>query len=475
MENKKTFGAYLCRRRKELGLTQREFAEKLYVTESAVSKWERGLSYPDVTILRSICAVLEISEHELLTASEDVEARRVEQLAGKYLRLMRNVRWGQYIFYGLIALCCLIGNLASRHTLSWFWIVLSSELLSASLTLTPVLVERKKGLWTMGTFTAALELLLLVCCLYTGGDWFIVALMGTLLALSTVFLPFVLREIELPPALSERKTSLYLLIETALLLLLLAACAWHSQGGWFAMAAMGSVFGLSLFFTPVVLYQAPLPEVLQSCKLSLYLGIETVLLLLLLGVGCLWSGGDWFAVAALGTLLGLTIVLLPICLRQLPLPEPYRRHKALLYLTAESALLLLLLAACSLHSGGGYFLRPALPLALFGLALPWGLLGILRYLPVGRWYRAALALFFAAGYWSISIGVIDRIVSWSGGIIMDGIHGFGFAFDFGDWSDVQIVGENVGAIIALSLAGLGALCLLGSILWRRRGFISRGE
>ena len=44
MENKKTFGEYICRRRKELGLTQREFAQRLFVTESAVSKWERGVS-----------------------------------------------------------------------------------------------------------------------------------------------------------------------------------------------------------------------------------------------------------------------------------------------------------------------------------------------------------------------------------------------------------------------------------------------
>lgn len=42
MENKKSFGAYICQRRKELGLTQKEFAQKLFVPDSGVSKWERG-------------------------------------------------------------------------------------------------------------------------------------------------------------------------------------------------------------------------------------------------------------------------------------------------------------------------------------------------------------------------------------------------------------------------------------------------
>ena len=45
MEDRKTFGAYILRRRKELGMTQKAFAEKLFVTESAVSKWERGVTY----------------------------------------------------------------------------------------------------------------------------------------------------------------------------------------------------------------------------------------------------------------------------------------------------------------------------------------------------------------------------------------------------------------------------------------------
>ena len=44
MENKKSFGAYICAQRKALGMTQKEFADKLFLTESAVSKWERGMS-----------------------------------------------------------------------------------------------------------------------------------------------------------------------------------------------------------------------------------------------------------------------------------------------------------------------------------------------------------------------------------------------------------------------------------------------
>lgn len=65
MEEKVTFGKFVIRKRKEKGLTQRELAEKLYVTESAVSKWERGISYPDISLVSDLCEILGISEHEI--------------------------------------------------------------------------------------------------------------------------------------------------------------------------------------------------------------------------------------------------------------------------------------------------------------------------------------------------------------------------------------------------------------------------
>ena len=91
-------------RRTALGLTQEQLAGKLGVSAPAVNKWERGNSYPDITLIRDICAILQVSEHELLTASEDVEARTAETLAKKYLSLLRRLRWIQYILYGGTAL-----------------------------------------------------------------------------------------------------------------------------------------------------------------------------------------------------------------------------------------------------------------------------------------------------------------------------------------------------------------------------------
>lgn len=44
MEDKRLLGEYIAEHRRALGLTQRQFAERLYVTDSAVSKWERGVS-----------------------------------------------------------------------------------------------------------------------------------------------------------------------------------------------------------------------------------------------------------------------------------------------------------------------------------------------------------------------------------------------------------------------------------------------
>ena len=396
MENKITFGSFILHRRKELGMTQKEFASKLFVTESAVSKWERGLSYPDITLLQNICAVLEISEHELLSGGEDTKQRNSDRLAAKYLRLTRNFRLTQYIIYGAVLLTCFVVNLCTSHSLSWFFIVLASVMTAASLTLVPALcaveakLERWKGTICFGSFVLSLELLLLTCAIYCRQSWFPVAGIAVFFGLCTVCLPFLLPKAPLPDKLDGCKLSLYIGIETVLLLLLLLVSCLYTHGNWFIVAAVSVLFGLGLFLLPVSLRQLDLPKWASRCKLSLYIGIETVLLLLLLLISCLYTHGDWFIIAAVSVLFGLGLFLLPVLLRQLVLTKWISDNKTLTYFVVETVLLLLVVFLGQLYVGDPHLLF-GLSLTMLILTLPWGIMAALRYLPVNGYYRASAA------------------------------------------------------------------------------------
>ena len=59
-------GTFIAHLRKEKGMTQKELAQQLNLSDKAISKWERGESYPEITILPKLSALLEVSADELL-------------------------------------------------------------------------------------------------------------------------------------------------------------------------------------------------------------------------------------------------------------------------------------------------------------------------------------------------------------------------------------------------------------------------
>lgn len=65
MENQ-IIGSLIAKRRKEKGMTQKDLADKLNITDRAVSKWERGICCPDISLLREIASILDISISELI-------------------------------------------------------------------------------------------------------------------------------------------------------------------------------------------------------------------------------------------------------------------------------------------------------------------------------------------------------------------------------------------------------------------------
>lgn len=74
MDAKKT-GKFICESRISHGMSQKELAKKLNITDKAVSKWERGISFPDISMLIPISEVLEISLYDILTGGDDDEQK----------------------------------------------------------------------------------------------------------------------------------------------------------------------------------------------------------------------------------------------------------------------------------------------------------------------------------------------------------------------------------------------------------------
>ena len=194
MTDKKAFGSFIKARRTEKNYSQKDLAELLYITEGAVSKWERGISYPDITLLSDICRVLDISEHELITASTDTETRRMKQEARKFRAIRSTWIRVPTISYCIALLICFICNLAVNHTLSWFFIVLTA--LICAFTFVPTVscfFESRKLLIFAGSTYLSICLLMYACAVYVGDlSWLVTACIGVLMGYTLVFGPMLL-------------------------------------------------------------------------------------------------------------------------------------------------------------------------------------------------------------------------------------------------------------------------------------------
>lgn len=76
----KSLGEIISSLRKEKGMTQSELAEKMNVTDKAVSKWERNLSCPDVNSIPKLAEVLGITVEELLNAQTKKESNKLDEI-----------------------------------------------------------------------------------------------------------------------------------------------------------------------------------------------------------------------------------------------------------------------------------------------------------------------------------------------------------------------------------------------------------
>lgn len=148
-------GAFIAACRKEQKLTQAQLAEKLNITDRAVSKWENGKSMPDSSIMLELCEILGIKVNELLSG-ERMDTDAYAQSAEENLIILKrkdensnrkNVLfafiYSIVLFLGIVV--CSICDIAITGGLTWSCITLSSIIFAYVITF-PIVILGKKGI-----------------------------------------------------------------------------------------------------------------------------------------------------------------------------------------------------------------------------------------------------------------------------------------------------------------------------------------
>ncbi|MBQ8254515.1 MAG: helix-turn-helix domain-containing protein [Clostridia bacterium] len=112
-------GRFIAERRKKVNLTQAQLAEKLNITDKAISKWERGKAMPDVSIMLELCGILEISVNELLSGEEISMENNNEKNEQLLLQMAKEVEqknktiWTTMWVIMSVSVIALLGGLAA--------------------------------------------------------------------------------------------------------------------------------------------------------------------------------------------------------------------------------------------------------------------------------------------------------------------------------------------------------------------------
>ena len=139
-------GKFIAECRKQQGLTQAQLAEKLHITDKAISKWERGIAMPDSSIMLELCSILGISVNEMLSG-ESATLENSEQSNELLLEMAKEIEKKNKTIWSSM----------------WMLMIVSMIALFAGILAAAFLIP--EGVWQLVTILA-LTVLFLIPCFY---------------------------------------------------------------------------------------------------------------------------------------------------------------------------------------------------------------------------------------------------------------------------------------------------------------------
>lgn len=156
--NQTEIGQFIAQCRREKELTQTQLAEKLNITDRAISKWERGKSMPDSSIMLELCGILGITVNELLSG-EKVNMENVDTFQKKAdenlielkkkdennltKNMVVSIIFSATLLIGILV--CAICDIAISGTFTWSLIPISSIIFAWVISF-PITILGKRGI-----------------------------------------------------------------------------------------------------------------------------------------------------------------------------------------------------------------------------------------------------------------------------------------------------------------------------------------
>ncbi len=204
---------------------------------------------------------------------------------------------------------------------------------------------------------------------------------------------------------------------------------------WFFIVLAGILVAASLIVVPLMV-----PENKMFTTMAAFTGS----VLLLLGIICIYSGGNWFFVSASATLFGLTMLFAPFIAYRRPVNAYVKNHKGLAIMCAYTATFALMMFSIGMFVGMKEFLPMAFAVSVPLVGLCWAIFAIIRYLRFNACVKTGLCI--------ASAGVLSGLISILGPAAEASVSKTGVIYSSG----VSVPPVSIVAV-GLLIAGIGFL------------------
>ncbi len=143
--NQLKIGKFIAECRKQKNLTQLQLAEKLGITDKAISKWERGIAMPDTSIMLELCDILGISVNELLSGEKVIMENNNEKNEQLLLEMAKEIEYKNKTIWNTM----------------WAIMIVSITALVAGLFIARFLIP--EGVWQLVTILGLCVVFLIPC------------------------------------------------------------------------------------------------------------------------------------------------------------------------------------------------------------------------------------------------------------------------------------------------------------------------